>query len=168
MSLIVGTNSYVTLEEAVNYFAARMYSAAWDAATSGDKEASLLQATRMLDENFFWAGEVTVGGQDLRWPRTGIYDMDGQIIASDLIPQAIKNATCEQALYLLTLDPTQKPSLTMQGFKTASAGNLSVEADRNMIPDLIAPMAFQCIGLLGSPRPGARVAGLYCGRVERG
>jgi len=167
MSLTVGTNSYISVADADAYFAGRLHSTAWTGATSPNKEAALIQAARMLNEHFFFYGHIADEEQSLRWPREDVYDADERLLADDEIPAQIEKAACEQAIYLLGLDPTRKPTLTMQGFKTASVGPMSVEADKSMRPDMICPAAIAAVGCLGYPQNGAVAGGAGSGQLIR-
>jgi hypothetical protein len=51
----------------------------------------------MLDRQN-WEGAKTSASQPLEWPRTGVYDKNGDAVSSSTIPQAITDATIEQAL----------------------------------------------------------------------
>ncbi len=175
MSVVVGTDSYATIDEATAYFAARLNSSAWTAASDANKETALKQATRMLDSFVDWIGVRTEPTQALAWPRCAASDAvellvrDGAAIASDEIPEAVKQATCEQALHLLSFDPTRPQSLAVKGFKTAGAAGMTVEADKTARPDMLASMAIAILEAgLGRLRAGATVGGGYCGNIIRG
>ena len=203
MSITVGTDSYVSSDEATAYFGARLYSGVWTKAVAGDQEAALKQSTRMLDDFIDWIGMPTVQGQALRWPRRAssllyaegfdilpcvdygipfgssiaeaqalfdgkLRDRDGNPIANDAIPQQLKNAVCEQAIYLLSLDPTQKPTLMFKGFSHASGSGMAVDVDKRMRPDMICVAALGCIAGLGTPKLNATASGAGCGSLGRG
>jgi len=191
MSLTVGANSYISVSDAASYFEARLHSAVWTSAADADKEAALMQSTRMLDELVNWIGVPTVEGQSLRWPRKPavpravlncfmpfpefigmdckeLRDRDNNPIAIDAIPQKLKDAVCEQAIYLLSLDPTQKPTLAQKGFSQASGAGLSITADKSMRADMLCQAAIAAIAGLGSPTGDATVDGAsvsYLGRA---
>lgn len=103
MSLIIGTDSYATLEEANAYHAA-MGNAAWPQQdteeTISQKEAALRKAASFLDvaASGKWRGQRAEQSQALAWPRKNAYDADGYLIPYDEIPRAVKNAACEAAL----------------------------------------------------------------------
>ena len=141
----VSANSYVSLEEAGDYFDARLYSDAWIDATSGVQQQSLIMATRQLDESYSWNGSKTSTDQSLDWPRSGVYDCEGQLITSTIIPSDIKNATYEQALYLLSCDSTATLDILVQGVKKAKLDVLAVEADRTLVPNKISDNVVLCM-----------------------
>src|SRR6266542_3080243 len=93
MALTVGTDSYVTLTEAAEYFGRRLRSTAFDGADETTQEKALKHATLLLEAQP-WAGDKTDADQTLAFPRD-----------SDDVPQAIKDAQCELALELLTPRP---------------------------------------------------------------
>ncbi len=94
---------YVTVTEADTYWFDRS-NAIWDAATPSTKEAALRQATAFLDTNYEWQGVRTSSVQALAWPRVlpDAVDTDGRYVASDTIPDAVKDACCELALESLS------------------------------------------------------------------
>jgi len=71
-----------------------------------NQQAAIL-ATRLIDELTF-SGSVTSATQSLQWPRTGCIDRNGTPIAQTEVPQAIKTATAELALFLLRNDITDE------------------------------------------------------------
>lgn len=127
MSLVLGVNSYATLDEADLYFENRIDVAAWTAASDDSKEQALIGATSFIDMLSF-AGYTTEETQNLAWPRVGgvslpsrgrdltfsstyewvtIADSDNFDTALKGLPyeiQLIKKATFEQAYHLLNND----------------------------------------------------------------
>jgi hypothetical protein len=91
-------NSYVSEAEADAYFEiVPAYSDVWAAYTATEKENLLRMATRVLDARTSWEGHKQVDESALRWPRKHVRDRDGLLVDSDLVPQAVKDATCELA-----------------------------------------------------------------------
>lgn len=81
MTITVGTDTFISLNDAEAYFAARLYAEAWTAPIgwNGDipifrddatKEAALRTATAMLNRQKY-AGRVASFSQPLAWPRIG-------------------------------------------------------------------------------------------------
>ena len=93
-------NSYVDVAYANEFFVNSVNNGSWPTVLA-DKEAALIEATRIIDSQFDWNGLIVVGDQSLRWPRTLAYDMDGRLIASDVIPKILKDAVCNFAYYLI-------------------------------------------------------------------
>jgi hypothetical protein len=127
MSLVLGVNSYATLDEAELYFENRLDVAAWSTADDDTKEQALVTATSYLDQLSF-AGYTTEDTQNLAWPRVGgvnllsrgrdlvfssTYtwaDISGSAsfeAAFKALPyeiQLVKQATFEQAYHLINND----------------------------------------------------------------
>ncbi len=96
-------NSYATRTEGDAYFADRLNSTDWTGATSGNKDAALVTATRRIDEETFLGLKASTT-QALKWPRVDVQDEDGNYFASDSIPERVKQATFIVALELLRAD----------------------------------------------------------------
>jgi hypothetical protein len=139
MAVVVGTNSYISVVDATAYFDARLYAAEWTAATTGDKEKSLIMAARQIDRLAF-LGSVTATGQAMAWPRTGVTDREGRAISSTVVPQAVLDAQCELALATLRDDPTQDNGNL--GVRRMKAGSVELEysgaAPVRSLPDIAA------------------------------
>lgn len=132
-------NSYVTLAEADAYLGLdRLHAESWIAAANITREASLIWATKILDEAFNWTGFKSTTEQALRWPRSGTYDADGHSYDYESIPKQVKDATCDLALALFLRDRTGDPAVHGLGLSSASLpGPLSVTVDKSMVLDLI-------------------------------
>jgi hypothetical protein len=106
MALVKGTNSYVTVEEAVTYFDDRLDVAAWTSASDDQKRQSLITATAILDD-LEWTGVAVSDSQSLAFPRTGRYfdPRVGYIVDLPITtPKTIQRATFEVAYHLLNND----------------------------------------------------------------
>lgn len=103
-------NSYADVTFADDYFDTRLGSSAWKVGNSDEnKEASLIQATRILDADYDWVGYRHDDVQALGWPRsfapnpdTRWITLDGQYIDNTIIPIQVKQATCELAISIVT------------------------------------------------------------------
>lgn len=89
--IVVGTNSYVSLEDADLYFGSRIFSEAWADLSDDDKILFLISAVKYLDHGFVWVGDKTLPDQPLEWPRLG----------EELVPTVFAEAQCEIALLLI-------------------------------------------------------------------
>lgn len=133
--------SYSTLAEASSYFSERLNSTVFTAAASATQETALMHASRTLDEWVDWIGNRATEEQNLRWPRYGAEDRDGYAFDSDIIPDFLKDATAELALYLLGADRTAEPDT--KGFKELAVGSLKLVVDKDdrdsatLIPDSV-------------------------------
>lgn len=124
MSLIVetgsgvaGANSYISLADAGTYHTDRG-NAAWAAGSDADRTAALIRATFALDGMKAWRGVKASSSQPLVWPRAGAVDDDGYAVASDAIPQRLKDAVCEAALLELASAGALTPALDRGGAVT--------------------------------------------------
>jgi len=106
-------NTYVTAAEMTTYCEGRLNSTAWSATPA--QEPALVEATRelsMLD----WIGSTASETQSLAWPRLYVRNPDssaGNEFDSGVVPQRVKDATCELALQFLrggTTDISVMPS----------------------------------------------------------
>lgn len=103
-------NSYATVAEGNTYHEAHLYASTWNPAIDAKKAQALVWATRLLDEHIDWDGEKATTTQALRWPRTGMEDLDGIDVDDDVIPQKVKDATAELARLLIAADLTTEAS----------------------------------------------------------
>lgn len=122
----VDANSYVSVADATGYFSLSYNRTAWADAANSDKEKSLAEATRLLDQFVQWNGYIASTTQRLRWPRTSVIDQDGRAVSASVIPQAIKDATCELAYSILVnsgFDISENP------VDKVKIGSISVDFD---------------------------------------
>jgi hypothetical protein len=105
----VAANSYVTLAEAATYFTNRMNFATWDNSTE-QEEALLMACAKLetydyvgipLNNTLMEDGYVTTIIQALKWPRCHVDGTKIRNYPTTIIPQQIKNAQCETALWLI-------------------------------------------------------------------
>jgi hypothetical protein len=113
-------NSYVSVAYADEYFLSHpFYAETWADIQPAQKEFLLEAATRDIDSMFDWKGYVSSSTQALRWPRTGVVDLDGRPIMMNFVPDRLKQAVCEQARYL-----------------SSSAGNPDAPSDTQGVTEL--------------------------------
>ena len=129
------SNSYATLASASEFLEQNIHTySTWSSATTANRNACLVWATRLLDDQMDWNGSKSdptgIGpeNQALRWPRENIYDSDGNEIDEDLIPKFLVRATSEYAIYLLSEDRTS--DFDTYGFKKLKVASLSFEVDK--------------------------------------
>lgn len=103
--------SYVSVEFADDYIGVNIHASAdWLALDTGDRENLLMRSSKYLDRMVRWEGERVDEDSGLRWPRSGVYDIDNFLIPDDVIPEALQEATAELAAYLMSSDWTQLES----------------------------------------------------------
>ena len=108
---LVDANSYANAADGDTYHAGHLYASKWTAATTANKEAALVMATRLIDAYFTFRGVKSESAQALRWPRYGCPDVEtGGAFASGAIPSDLVRATCELARELIATDRTAAPA----------------------------------------------------------
>jgi hypothetical protein len=156
-------NAYVTLAEADQYHLDRPpVGTTWASATSDQKTAAILWATKLLDNLFVWNGFVTTIEQALLWPRIGLY-MPNEVTPVDMhtIPDALKDATAEFARQLLAADRTGDSALQTLGIKLVKTGSIRVDFKddifRKPVPDVVIDLIPPDWGYLyDNPEAGQR------------
>jgi len=148
-------NSYITTAEATAYFAARLpLVPPWEDAD--DPTAAIAMATRLINsvaiprrklmEGYYvtsrgWTGLPATSTQALAWPRIGMYDANGNAIPSNVIPQALKDATAELAGQLVIADTTLDNDISVQGVTSVKAGSVAVTfkdmIEKHILPDAV-------------------------------
>lgn len=108
------SGSYCTIEEANEYFAGRLHAEVWEQADESTKEKALRQATRAIDRQLL-RGRKTNPEQELAFPR----------YPDTEVPEAVKEACCEEALAMLERGNSQRRKLQQEGVQSFSLGNMS-------------------------------------------
>ena len=156
------SNSYATLAEVNSYFDDRLpLSPPWVA--SGDNAIrTMLMATRNLEQlgqsirllvpasggvaayyrtARHWTGAPASATQKLSWPRTGMFDNNGNAIPSNVIPDELKEAEAEFAGQLLKSDRTLDNDVIVQGITSIKAGSVALsfkdQIFKQVIPDAV-------------------------------
>lgn len=95
-------NSYLTAAEALAILDVKPTQlAAFSALSAQDQDNYLIWASGWLDDYMDWKGYKTVEASALRWPRCGVYDCDGVAVGENTIPEQLKQATAELAVWLI-------------------------------------------------------------------
>jgi len=149
-------DSYVSLAYADSFFLASVSNDAWPA-TNPEKEASLIEATRILDSQFSWLGEISTDTQSLRWPRTGVYDVDGRLYPSNTIPKVLMDATCNLAYFLLQNGGLNQMQSAITGLKVGPI-DLKFAEDESVIG--VPPYVAKSLQSIGSYQ-GQMQGGVY-------
>lgn len=139
ISLVVGTNTYISLEDADEYFETRLYSDTWDESVDDDKSKALIMATKRID-NLTLRGIKAIETQTLQMPRAFYAYQPNLIYPNNLtvfrdnnwimereVCQNVKDAVCEEAFAILKRgdNANKRAELQNQGVKSYSIGNLS-------------------------------------------
>jgi hypothetical protein len=101
-------NSYVTVTAATDFLQERLHVEAWYTADPEEaitlphrREAALMQATRLIDEQVGWYGLPVTMTQALAWPQTGQVDAMDRPVDQTTVPANVQRATAYYALTLL-------------------------------------------------------------------
>jgi hypothetical protein len=113
-TIIVGKNSYIDTEEANEYFAGRLHAERWGETDNSTKEAALKQATRTIDRQLL-KGRKATDTQELAFPR----------YPDEEVPEAVKEACCEEALAMLERGNSQRRKLQQEGVQSFTLGSVS-------------------------------------------
>lgn len=135
--------------------------------TPNEREAAVMWATSNLDGQWDWVGSQrypTRGTdasapqhQNLRWPRSGAVDLDGNYFDDATYPTQLVELTAEYTLYLLERNLASVPDVMGLGFKKAEIpGPLKVEVDEKMTVSMVPDYLWTKYRVLGEPAPGAR------------
>lgn len=153
------SNSYATVADGDSYHANHLYAASWSSAITANKEAALIWATRLLDEQVTWKGDVETLTQALRWPRQMVLDRDGRRYLDPVtIPTFLKQATAELARHLLMGDRTQERSI---GLSSVTADTVTVTFDKHDVPSILPPSVTSIVEPYGDVKgPGSGSAKL--------
>ena len=138
-------NSYCSRAVADTYHENRLHAATWTAADDSTKDAALLMATRVLDQQFAWAGvRSTPGTHGLEWPRDGLLNDEGDLaLDRSTIPTRLQDATAEFARLLIDSDTTVTSGVAGGAIKSLKAGSVKIDyaegvvAHTDLVPDAV-------------------------------
>jgi len=159
-------NSYVTVAEATAFLHERLDTAAWYAGVSTSdltlteqREAALISATRLLDEQVQWYGRPATDTQALVWPQTGQVDDRGRTVDSTTIPTAVQRATAFYALALLQ-DVTETASTsTDTNVRRKRVGDTEIEYWQQTSTTSTTPATTMPAEVRQMLRPYGRISG---------
>jgi hypothetical protein len=151
--------SYVSLADADDLAMLNIHSAdAWLILPVDQKQNLLMYCSRVLDSRTAWTGTRGTATQGLDWPRTGVVDRNGNNIATNIVPYAVKWAVTELAKWSLSQDklsnstPENAISELRVDTITLKFADASTSASAQFrIPDLISDI----LNGLGSVRNSA-------------
>lgn len=126
-SIVAGANSFVTALDVFNHAALIGQSDAWAAQAAVVQEQAIIRAMQTLrryEERF--RGWRVSASQTLPWPRYGAL-VNAYELASNVVPEAIKEATAELAIRELTARATMPDEIV-------SADGAIVESSREIGP----------------------------------
>ena len=128
---ITAANAYINAAEADAILCVNPTSyASWTALTPAEMDTYIVWASNWLDDYIDWAGYKTDKDSGMRWPRTGVCDRDGILIATDEIPDQLKQATAETAVWLIGNQPAASGGTSdnlPEGIKRVKADVVEIE-----------------------------------------
>ena len=138
-------NSYCSRPVANTYHENRLHSATWLDADDNTKDAALIMATRVIDQQFVWEGvRSTPGSQALEWPRDGLLNIAGDLaLDRSAIPDRLQGATAEFARLLIETDTTVASGVAGGAITSLKAGSVKIDyasgvvAHTDLIPDAV-------------------------------
>lgn len=122
---------YVSDSEMTAYAADRPDSTAWTDASTAEKEDALKYASKLVDSLLFVGKkyDTDISSQPLQWPRLikvrGGWTVERDADDNVVVPQAIKDAVCEEILARLDTSNDSRRSLQADGVKSFRLGDLS-------------------------------------------
>jgi hypothetical protein len=119
-------SAYVTVTEAINYLGHRLGGKAWVEADDSDKEASLIMATQAID-TLQYVGQTAVEGQEHSFPRMIWSNTDKEYTTQTITPQSVKDACCEEALFLIKYANNERIVMQSLGVRRASREGVAEE-----------------------------------------
>ena len=149
----VDANAYANAADGDAYHDGHLYATAWTAATLANKEKALVMATRLIDAEYQFNGVKAAVAQALQWPREECFDPDadgwnGNIVASNVVPRAVLDATCEMARELLVADRTAAG--VGEGLKYQNVGTTQTGYDKSDTRPVISQVAQAMLAKLGA------------------
>lgn len=118
--LIKGENSYVSLDEANEWFSGYLYNEAWLASDDEKKERALITSTKILD-SYSYKGEPVDPNQKLQMPRNYEYvNAYGLTCKLNPIPQRYIECLYKLVIHLLNNDDILIDTGWVETLKVAS------------------------------------------------
>ena len=150
---LANANAYADVADGDSYHDGHLYATAWTAATSGQKSAALVMATRLIDSQYQFGGVKANESQALQWPREECHDPDadgwnGGTVADSVVPKAVMDATCEMARELLIADRTAAPP--GEGLKYENISANQVGYDKSDTRPVISHVAQAMLAKFGT------------------
>ena len=129
-------NSYCSRAVADTYHSNRLHASTWMDADNDTKDAALLMATRVIDQQFRWAGfRTNPGSQALEWPRDGLLNDEGDVaLSSATIPERLQFATAEFARLLIDSDTTVASGTAGGAITALKAGSVQINYSEGVVP----------------------------------
>lgn len=125
--------SYASSDEALLYVSKRGLTA-FAGLTAPQVDPFLTIAREYMAATYEWEGSITDLAQVGDWPRTDLTDKEGRTIASDAIPEQVKQAQIELAIAAEANSNRLLDNAGAAGVKSVKAGSVSVTFSADSIP----------------------------------
>lgn len=156
------TTPYCDLTWAEQYFAERSNSDNWNEATEAEKSAALATATRDIYHYATFFESLPDDARTGEEKQPFKYAYDGS--ETRTIPDLLKEATCEQAIYKITVNRLDAIDATRSGIASAKG----VTFDRDAVPDQLCAECIDILDEMGAEvAPSAGSSGWKWTRQER-
>ncbi len=139
-------NSLYTVAEGDAFAEDHFYSSAWTSLGADDKRKLAIMGSRVVAEEVTWDGSAATSTQALPWPRYDTRDRQGNMIASNTVPNEVKLAAWLTSLALADEDRTEDP---LYGFSELQAGPIKAKVDKHHEAPVLPRAAAQAIAHLG-------------------
>lgn len=126
------SNSYLSVQEADDYFGGRFGADKWATFSNTQKQQLLVTSTKQLDTALF-GGRRSKQIQSLQWPRYALVDNDGYPISDTEIPNKVKEATCEMALWIWTEEDRLLSDTEILQVDTYKVGPIDIAVNKERI-----------------------------------
>lgn len=123
----------ISLQQAQNYFENRVHAETWNAAQPLTQQKALAWACQIIEALFEPSSK-----------KFSVYEANNA-----RIPAAYIAAVCEQALWVLRLDPAVYPESLIQGIASASASGASATFSRQFVAPLLCPTSRALLTKIG-------------------
>ena len=150
------------VQDADDYFAARLGASSWTDAATLLKQQSIITAVRFLDRGVLWSGVQTDPStpQPLQWPRDSA-TCRGDSVTDDTVPDNIVHGEFELALALIEDEAIQDGTGSGSNIKEVGAGSAKVvffrptqgDSTETRFPTIVSELVvcYQAGSSLGGP-----------------
>lgn len=155
-TIVATANSFASLDYADTYFSRHPHlDIQWGDLSGEKREIYLLWAAQQMSDLFQWRGDIVSVEQTLSWPRKNVCDNEGRPVPSDSIPERIKQAQCEMAIYLSTGD--QETSSGTADLDEVKVDVISIKFRGSSSAKAVPRPAARLLRGLGTPYSAIRV-----------
>lgn len=150
-------NSFLSVADADLYHADRRSADTWDALTTAQKQAFLIEATTWINSLNWESGQPIGDTQALFFPAFGAYDRNDYMIDSDIVPPQVEHATAELAHRIRGAEVEADQERQKNKVKV---GSMAVEYDAYAALEKQYPFVLRILqGMIQAPGQGNLIRG---------